>query len=206
MPPDACIVQTAFVALGSNLREYGRPPAETLAKALHVLGATSGVHVVQCSQGYRTPAVPAGSGPDFVNAAARIETELAPGAVLARLHEIEDAMGRRRPARWTPRICDLDLIAWGTAICPDVATVRAWMDLPPELAACRTPDRLLLPHPRLHERAFVLVPLAEIAPGWRHPLTGQTAAAMRDARPAAERAAIEPIGPLGPCISDGDGP
>lgn len=88
---------------------------------------------------------------------------------------------------------DLDLIALGQNVLPDPDTQTAWARLPMDEAARRTPDQLILPHPRLADRGFVLVPLADIAPDWRHPQTGQTVLQMRDARPAQEIADIVPI-------------
>ncbi len=102
-------------------------------------------------------------------------------------------MGRQRLRRWGQRVIDLDLLAMGDAILPDRASVEHWMDLPFEQQKELAPERLILPHPRLHERGFVLVPLAEVAPEWVHPITGQTVLQMRDALDPAILAEIRPI-------------
>ncbi len=138
-----------FIALGANLPGPAGPPRATLEAALARLAA-AGVGVVRCSRWYRSPAWPDPADPEFVNAVAEVETGLSPEALLALLHEIEAALGRRRAAPNAPRAIDLDLLDY-------LGAVQAG---PPAL-----------PHPRLHRRAFVLLPLAEIAPGWRHPVS-----------------------------------
>ena len=179
-----------FIALGANLPGPAGPPAATLHAALGEIAAVPGVDCVSESRFWRTPAFPAGSGPDFVNAAARITATVAPDTLLEALHAIEARMGRTRPGRWAPRAVDLDLLAAGDVVAPDLETVRGWMDLSPTEAARAAPDRLILPHPRLHERAFVLAPLCDVGADWRHPVLDRTARELFAALPAADRAAV----------------
>lgn len=186
----------ALIALGANLPREGRTPEAAVTAAIAALAARTG-RAVRASRLYRTPAFPPGSGPDFVNAAVALDWEGTPEALLELLHEIEAEFGRTRSARWEARLMDLDLIALGAQVLPDAATQARWAALPPERAAVETPGELILPHPRLAERSFVLVPLAEIASDWRHPLTGRDVGQMLADRPAGERAEIRQIDPAG---------
>ncbi|WP_127807141.1 2-amino-4-hydroxy-6-hydroxymethyldihydropteridine diphosphokinase [Hydrogenophaga sp. NH-16] len=131
---------TAYVALGANLGDA----ADTLRKALQALGSTHGLRLVKASSLYRTAPIES-SGPDYLNAVAEVASALTAPALLAALQGIENAAGRERPYRNAPRTLDLDLLLYGSAR----------IDSP----------ELTVPHPRMRERAFVLVPLAEIAPG-----------------------------------------
>ncbi|WP_299652410.1 2-amino-4-hydroxy-6-hydroxymethyldihydropteridine diphosphokinase [uncultured Tateyamaria sp.] len=171
-----------LVALGSNMSSDVGSPIETLQKATSEL-ENLGAVIRGKSRFFRTPAVPSGSGPDFVNAALAIDAPWSAPETITRLHEIEAGLGRRRAGRWEQRIIDLDLLAHGDAIRPNVATVRTWMELPLDKQRDTAPGQLLLPHPRMHERAFVLVPLADVAPDWVHPITRRSVVEMRDALP-----------------------
>jgi len=142
---------------------------------------------------YATPAFPAGAGPDFVNACATAESPLSPTEALAALHAIEAEMGRVRTVRWGQRVIDLDLLAAGDRVMPDVATFRHWMGLPLADQMRLAPGELIVPHPRLHERGFVLVPLADVAPDWVHPILGRSVRQMLAGLDPAETAEIRPI-------------
>jgi 2-amino-4-hydroxy-6-hydroxymethyldihydropteridine diphosphokinase len=182
----------ALVAFGANLPFEGDPPAQTIAKASEALGK-EGLSLLAFSPLYRTPCFPAGAGPDYVNAAAVLDAgpNVDAKSILQRLHRVEAAFGRVRAQRWGMRTLDVDLLALGDSVLPDAAAQDAWRTLPPEAQARRTPDRLILPHPRLQDRAFVLVPLADVAPDWLHPRLALTVRQMLAALPAADRDAVK---------------
>lgn len=161
-----------LVGIGGNMRSrvHG-PPLRVCQAALGELESED-ISVVRRSRWYRTSPVPRSGQPWFVNGVAEIVTDLGPEALLARLHAIERAFGRRRGEPNAARTLDLDLLAFGPL-------VRTGAEAP------------LLPHPRLAERAFVLVPLAEFAPEWRHPATGRTVREMAAMLPSGQ--VVEPI-------------
>jgi len=130
---------SAYIALGANLGE----PAVTLRAALKQLANTPSILACDVSSFYRSAPVQA-FGPDFVNAVARLETTLAPLQLLGVLQALEQAHGRQRRYRNAPRTLDLDLLLYGDTVINS--------------------EQLVLPHPRMHERAFVLLPLRELAP------------------------------------------
>jgi 2-amino-4-hydroxy-6-hydroxymethyldihydropteridine diphosphokinase len=139
-----------LIGLGANLpsADFG-PPAKTLEAAIAAIAAT-GIKVAARSPFYESAPVPESEQPWFVNSVIRVETALKPGPLLKVLLGIERQFGRQRSVPNAPRTLDLDLLAHGAVVtgadaCP------------------------ILPHPRMHLRAFVLLPLAEIAPNWRHP-------------------------------------
>ncbi|NCT11307.1 MAG: 2-amino-4-hydroxy-6-hydroxymethyldihydropteridine diphosphokinase [Rhodobacterales bacterium] len=182
----------ALIALGGNEPSPTGAPLDTLRAALGEIAMAIGP-ITGKSRMFGTPCFPAGAGPDYVNAAVAVATRLPAAEILRRLHEIEQNHGRARLQRWGMRTLDLDLLALGGAVLPDRATYEDWRALPPDLQQMRAPDALVLPHPRLQDRAFVLVPLADVAADWVHPVLGQSVAAMLAALPAADRDAVVPL-------------
>jgi 2-amino-4-hydroxy-6-hydroxymethyldihydropteridine diphosphokinase len=155
-----------LIALGANLPSPAGGPQQTLEAALTELEAR-GVHIAARSRWYRTAPVPASDQPWFVNGVARVETALEPLALLSELRQVEGIFGRQRSVPNAARTLDLDVIDYDYRI-------------------ENTPE-LILPHPRMQDRAFVLLPLAEIAPGWRHPILGKTVEALISALPAEQK-------------------
>lgn len=128
-----------------------------------------------------------------MNTAIAIHTDLSAIDLLAALHDIEARFGRERTERWGPRTLDLDLIAYDDLILPDATTQARWRMLHPSRQMIDCPDQLILPHPRMQDRAFVLVPLMDIAPDWRHPAIGLTVAQMLARLPQADIDALTPM-------------
>lgn len=181
--------QTFLIALGSNLNSSFGSPKETLHIAITLL-SQCGFKLVAVSSFYKTPAFPPNSGPEFVNAAAIFQGKFSSQEILVHLHKVEADAGRVRTRRWGQRVLDLDLLFHGDRVLPNQAFFEKWHDLSLEEQTRLTPDRLILPHPRLQDRAFVLIPLAEIAPDWVHPVLNKTVTELRDALPDAARREI----------------
>ncbi|MCV3271562.1 2-amino-4-hydroxy-6-hydroxymethyldihydropteridine diphosphokinase [Roseobacter sp. WL0113] len=182
----------ALVAVGSNRASGEGLPEKVVKMAIAAVVERLGVIRAE-SRLFRTPAFPPGNGPDYVNAALSVETALPPVAILEALHMVEAQMGRTRVKRWDARTLDLDLIGVGDILLPDAATQARWRALPLEDQLQTVPDELILPHPRLQERAFVLVPLADVAPDWVHPALDKTVVEMLDQLPAALKREVKAL-------------
>ena len=167
---------TAFVALGSNI-----DPETHLAAAVRLLAER--VRITGASPVYRTPPWGVTEQAPFLNAVLWVETGLEPEPLLDLLLDIERRRKRVRTVRFGPRTLDLDLLSYGERLLQT--------------------ERLTLPHPRLHERAFVLVPLCDLAPGWRHPVLHRSAAHLLA---AVDRAGIERTGFVLPTVRGASGP
>ncbi|WP_246521871.1 2-amino-4-hydroxy-6-hydroxymethyldihydropteridine diphosphokinase [Neoroseomonas terrae] len=148
--------EMALVAIGANLPQAdGTPAIETCRWVVRRLATLRGMRLLAVSSWWESAPIPPDPGtPPYINGVVRLEGKAEPEALLAALHAIEDEAGRVRPYLNAPRVLDLDLIDLGGRV----------RDAPPPV----------LPHPRAHLRAFVLRPLAEVAPGWMHPALGQS--------------------------------
>ncbi|WCL55737.1 2-amino-4-hydroxy-6-hydroxymethyldihydropteridine diphosphokinase [Gimibacter soli] len=186
-----------LIGLGGNLPSGAGAPIDTLRAALREL-QERGLTLKAVSRAYCTTPVPPSGQPDFVNAVAAFETTLSPDECLDILKTVETALGRQRGERWSARTLDLDLLAAGDTVAPDATT---WRHLAFEADPMAVHEPLVLPHPRLHGRGFVLMPLMDIAPGWLHPVTGETVAAMAA---ACEKAGgFEGVRPIGALLGKG---
>ena len=154
-----------LIGLGANVPGPWGLPRQTLTKALETLNQAP-LSLVKSSTIIITKPFGMTDQPDFVNAVALIKTELESEALMAHLHEIELSAERRRTVRWGPRTLDLDLLDYNGLILNGEGDSHGH----------QTP--LILPHPGISERTFVLEPIAEIAPDWKHPLSGCTAQAL----------------------------
>lgn len=174
------------IAVGANLHSDLGEPTDAVVAALGAVASLPGVRLLAVSRFFLTEAHPPGSGPQYVNAAARLEGTGGPESLLDALHRIEAGLGRVREGarRWDSRIIDLDLIVWDDEVRPDAAFHDRWRILPKADQQRSAPDRLILPHPRMQDRRFVLEPMAEVTPpGWRHPRTGLSVQQMLAALP-----------------------
>nr|WP_247120090.1 2-amino-4-hydroxy-6-hydroxymethyldihydropteridine diphosphokinase [Kordiimonas marina] len=173
--------------MGGNLPSAVGTPLDTQVAALECL-LKAGVEVEAVSCLYRTSPVPVSDQPDFINCALRVRTHLAPQALLDVCQETEVALGRQKGERWSARTLDIDVLAYGDRVLPDE---QAWRDVTCNPDPAYILDQAVVPHPRLHLRGFVLMPLNDIAPEWRHPVLGTTVREMLTKLPASDRAGIE---------------
>ena len=157
-----------YIGLGANLpsREHGTP-RETLEAAIGALAAR-GLEIVARAPFYESEPIPVSDQPWYLNTVIEVATDRTSPQLLGILHSVENAFGRVRGVRNAPRVLDLDLL-------DDRGTVRDG------------PESPLLPHPRLTDRAFVLLPLRDIAPRWRHPVSGLTVAELLESLPQGQK-------------------
>jgi 2-amino-4-hydroxy-6-hydroxymethyldihydropteridine diphosphokinase len=182
----------ALVAIGGNIPSDVGEVSKTISESLKQFQMV-GLNIRSISGFYKTPCFPAGAGPDYINAAVALTTQLTARETLDALHKIENSFGRQRIERWGRRTLDLDLVAYDNAVLPDRKTYDHWCALPAETQASAAPDQLVLPHPRVQDRAFVLIPLADVAAGWVHPVLKTTISDMLAAQPDDARAEVRKL-------------
>ncbi len=164
------MVVMIFIALGSNLPGVYGSPRQACVQALTIL-EEYGVFSCAVSRWYTSAPVPRSDDPWYVNGVARVETALTPKDLLQALLTVESRFGREPTVVNAPRTLDLDLLVYGDRVFQD--------------------DTLTLPHPRMTERAFVLLPLADIAPDWHHPVTKEGIDSMISRLPSGQEIFLE---------------
>ncbi len=164
-----------YIGIGSNLSSEHHGSSMAICRmAVDHLSAYG--QVVLCSPWYESAPVPICDQPWFVNGVVGYQTTLEPAALLDRLHEVEARFGRVRHQRNEARVLDLDLLAYGDRVIPSIHMQAGHEDE-------KQIDDLAIPHPRMHQRAFVLLPLRDVAPDWVHPATGQSISDLIESLP-----------------------
>ncbi|HUS96723.1 MAG TPA: 2-amino-4-hydroxy-6-hydroxymethyldihydropteridine diphosphokinase [Hyphomicrobiaceae bacterium] len=183
-----------LIALGSNVEGAWGDPLSSLRRAVSSITGKD-VALIAVSRLYMTPAVGLVRQPSFLNAVILVKSGLTPRSLMIAAKRLERAAGRRSGVQWGPRPLDIDLIAHESRLgrqlplqprSPSRLTALPGKstDRPKTMAPSRPPGHsahrlpVMLPHPELHRRAFVLVPLRDVAPDWRHPVSGQTVSQM----------------------------
>ncbi len=189
---DKMYCHDCIVAIGSNQRLNNSSSSDVLSTALSRIAVSVG-SVTSLSRFFQTPAFPKGSGPDFVNAALVVRVQGSADVILEKLHAIEHELGRVRETRWGKRTIDIDLIAVEQKIIPDSEIYRKWQLLPFSQQSKIAPDQLILPHPRMQDRAFVLGPMMEICPDWVHPVIQKSVSQMYDELDSRDKAELMPL-------------
>lgn len=160
-----------LIGMGSNLTTEEFSTSKKILEAAMDALNEHGVNVLKCSKFYQTEPVPKSDQPWFVNAVIAVKTSLDPLELLKKLHEIEKELGRVRRERWEARIIDLDLLCYDDFVTPDI---KKWQ----EAAKMTMPNQPVIPHARLHERDFVLIPLKDVSATWVHPIFGENVEKM----------------------------
>lgn len=166
-------MSNVVIGIGGNLISRFGSATSTVQEAITRLEDDINLTVVRTSPLYKSRPMPVSDQPDYINAAILVQTELNPGQLLAVLQNMELEMGRMPSDRWGSRIIDLDILAYEREVLPSKSS---WDEITHTMDPRAVVHEAVVPHPRLHERAFASVPFAKIAPKWRHPVFGTTIA------------------------------
>ncbi|MBV1901321.1 MAG: 2-amino-4-hydroxy-6-hydroxymethyldihydropteridine diphosphokinase [Kordiimonadaceae bacterium] len=184
------MAENILVGLGGNLPSDRGGPQVTIQAAVQLL-AQNTLEIQAVSAVYRTAPVPASDQPDFINIALAARTALPAQKLLHLFQNIERDLGRQPAERWSARTLDIDLLAYGSHILP---SANAWHDVAYSDDPAAILTEPVVPHPRLHKRAFVLKPLMDIAPDWDHPVLHKTVSQLiLDEDVAAQAASVVQI-------------
>lgn len=175
-----------WLALGSNLPYGGMEPLQVVEAAISALQG-AGLDETKVSTFYQTEPVPKSDQPDFINCVVVGKTDHKALEILEVCQSIEQSFERARSTRWGARTLDIDIINYDNQIVPSIGAWRAVAD---KMNADTEMPRLVLPHPFMHQRAFVLKPLCDLTPGWRHPVYNRTAADLLAEQPEQDRVGV----------------
>ena len=158
-----------YIDLGSNLETENMNRLEILNKALEYFPMFS-ISLIKVSSFWESKSYPNKNQPNFINAVSEVQSILNPHQTLCSLKKIEIILGRIINSRWGNRVIDLDILAAGSLILPNLRIFDKWLKMPLQQQMNNQPNQLILPHPRIQDRLFVLKPLSEIDPDWMHPV------------------------------------
>ena len=166
--------------LGANLPSKFGDILRTLNLCVEAIKMEPLISLIAQSKPYQSESFPDKSNPAFINLGIKIKTILNPYEILVIIERIEKRFGRVRKTRWDSRVCDIDIAYCDNQILPNRKTFEKWLHLDLEVQLSKTPETLILPHPRLQDRFFFLYPLNELSPKWTHPVLKKTAKEMLD--------------------------
>lgn len=178
-----------WLALGSNLPHGGLQPQQVIRSAITSL-KKAGLNEVKVSGFYRTAPVPRSNQPDFINCVIAGETNYSALEMLDICQSVEMSYGRERAVRWDARTLDIDIINFGQQVFP---SLDEWHVVANNMKASTNIPHLVLPHPFMHRRAFVLRPLCDLMPEWRHPVFGRSASDLLSDQGEQDRKHVEPV-------------
>ena len=158
-----------IIALGSNLETKNLKRLEIINKTLECFSQFN-ITLNKISSFWSSRSYPDKTQPDFINAVSKVHSELSPYQILNQLKKIEKMFGRKINTRWGNRVLDLDILSAGSIVLPNNDVYCEWMKMPLQQQTEKQPNELILPHPRIQDRLFVLKPLNEVDPDWVHPI------------------------------------
>ena len=185
-------MSNCLISFGANIPGPFGDPVETLSLALEAFELEN-LSIKKKSRFYSSLAFPDPQKPTYVNGCLQISVNCDASDVLNSLKRIEKKMGRQQNFRWDSRICDLDLLSFDNQVTPSPKVFSYWYGMSLKNQMLEKPEELLLPHPRMQDRAFVLKPLLEFAASWTHPVFNITVKEMFDLLSEEERTSVKPI-------------
>ena len=181
-----------YLALGSNMSGPMGEPVKTLNAALRML-ADINLVITAKSRWWKSTAFPNVTDPEYINGVVEIYFGKSPNELLKALKNLENELGREPASRWDSRIIDLDILSYDNQVFPSQTEFLKWAKLPLTEQLTMTPKILILPHPRIQDRLFVLEPLHEITKSWIHPVFHLTVKEMLEKRSKLEKNTLKPF-------------